>query len=346
MARSGRRGKRPALLTSGARMAYRPEAIARQVFGVCACIFFLMFALTMYGNFATSASEAGAIIDEHGYSLLEIHPRQEATAAEVADFESSVPAGIETVAYVHTEDDSTTQIHVTGTCEALEAFSLPCPPAGQEEPAQPTNDALAAWLDWTAFNDEAALTVTSGSPSSAVGEDSIALLAFTANGRDISADALNRAGTAFQFGASVSVPGESGATGAAPPLEQASWMTLIGGFGLVVLVFATGFGLTGEFLRFGRSIAPLTVLAGNRRIFWRAAALVSLLPLAVAVVGGFFIGYLVMRPMIVSGVNLITPAFIATTCAAALAAGLIMWTWSATAAVKASESWRPGRGDD
>jgi hypothetical protein len=66
----------------------------------------------------------------------------------------------------------------------------------------------------------------------------------------------------------------------------------------------------------------------------------------VAVSGGFVIGYLVMRPMIVTGVNLITPAFIAATCAAALAAGLTMWTWSATAAVNATENWRPGRGDD
>jgi hypothetical protein len=351
MARWGRRGKRPALLTSGARMAFRPDAIARQVFGVCASIFFLLFALTMYGNFADTAAEAADFIDEHGYTLVEVHPREQADAGEVLNFETSLPQDVATVAYVQsTVSDASgadiTQIHMTGTCETLHLLDLPCPDAGQAEQVQATNAALVAWLEWTAFSEVTELTVTSGSPSSAVGDDPIALLTFKTDGREVGPGDLNEANTAFQFGASTSIPGESWATGAAPHLEQAGWMTLIGGFGLVILVFATGLGLTGEFLRFGRSIAPLTVLAGNRKIFWRAAALVSLLPLAVAVLSGFVFGYLVMRPLIITGVNLITPTFIATTCAVALAAGLVMWTWSATAAVNATETWRPGRGDD
>jgi hypothetical protein len=351
MARWGRRGKRPALLTSGARMAFRPDAIARQVFGVCASIFFLLFALTMYGNFADTAAEAADFIDEYGYTLVEVHPRLPADAGEVLNFETSLPQGIETVAYVQStasgaSGSDITQIHMTGTCDALHSLDLPCPDAGRAEQVQATDGALAAWLEWTAFSEETELTVTSGSPPSAVGDDPIALLTFKKDGGEVGAGDLNEANTAFRFGASTSIPGESWATGAAPPSEQAGWMTLIGGFGLVILIFATGLGLTGEFLRFGRSIAPLTVLAGNRKIFWRAAALVSLLPLAAAVLGGFVFGYLVMRPMIVTGVNLITPTFIATTCAAALVAGLVMWIWSATAAVNATENWRPGRGDD
>lgn len=335
------RGHRPALLTSGRLMAHRPEAIARQVFGVCTCIFFLLFALTMQSNFASNAGMADKFVEEHGYALMEVHPRGKvATAAAVDGFVAAVPKGVEVVAYTET----TTGIRVTGTCTALAALTLPCAAEQRTVRADPAERALAAWLRSTGGRPE--LTVVSGTPSSALDDGTISLLAFTTDGTDIAAGVLNNAGVVFPYGAATSVPGESWYIGAVPPLEQSGWITLIGGYGLVVLVLATGLGLAGEFLRFGRTIAPVSVLTGNRRIYWRTAALVALLPLTAAVAGGFLIGYQVVRPMATTSVNLITPAFVATSCAATLLAGVVMWLWSAAASVGAAGRWRPGRGDD
>jgi hypothetical protein len=172
------------------------------------------------------------------------------------------------------------------------------------------------------------------------------MLAYSTDGGDIAPGVLEHAGTAFQFGIATSVPGESWDTGVAPALEQSGWIALIGGFGISILTLATGLGLAGEFLRFGRAIAPLSVLAGNRRIYWRTAALVSLLPLAAAVMGGFAIGYPAVLPVTRPGVSLITPLFVGVCCAAALAAGVVIWVWSSAAAVASADRWRPGRGDD
>ncbi|SMD19959.1 hypothetical protein [Lentzea albidocapillata] len=346
LASAGRDRQQPALLTSGRRMAFRPEATARQVFGVCACIFFLLFALTMQSNFASNAGEANSFIKEHGYSLVEVHPRGQVTSAEVDEFVAAVPDGIEVVAYTRPATEPTAPIRLTGTCPALTALTLPCSAEQQALRVDPAEDALAAWLRSSGDGRKPALTTGLGAPSSALAEGSISLLAFTFNGDDIAAGVLNNAGAVFPYGAATSVPGESWYIGAVPPLEQSGWITLIGGFGLAVLILATGLGLAGEFLRFGRSIAPLSVLTGNRRIYWRAAALVSLLPLTTAVAGGFLVGYVVVRPMARTSVNLITPTFVAICCGAALFAGIVVWSWSAAAAVSSADRWRPGRGDD
>ena len=331
LARRGHERQRPALLTSGRRMAHHPEAIARQVFGVCACIVFLLFALTMQSSLTANAEEADTFVDEHGYSLVEVHPRGAVTPAQVDEFAAAVPEGIEVVAYTRSP-----QVHVTGTCPALAALTLPC---GAER-VDPSEKALDAWLG------PAALTVESGAPSSAVAEGAVSLLAFTADGDDIAAGVLNNAGVVFPYGAATVVPGESWYVGAVPSLEQSGWLTVIGGFGLAILILATGLGLAGEFLRFGRAIAPLSVLTGNRRIYWRASALVSLVPLTAAVAGGFALGYFAMRPMATSDLNLVTPSFVGICCAAALVAGLVVWSWSATAAIGSADRWRPGRSDD
>ncbi|ONI90048.1 hypothetical protein ALI22I_14190 [Saccharothrix sp. ALI-22-I] len=352
LARSGHLRGRPALLTSGRRMAHRPEAVARQVFGVCACILFLLFALTMQSNFAGNAGDANAFMEEHGYSLVEVHPRGQATPAEVDEFVAAVPNGIEVVAFTQSTTESgdpgfpITHIRVTGTCSALASLTLPCSTEPQAEQDDPAHSALAAWLRSTGSGREPVLTVASGTPSSTLVEGSVSLLAFTTNGDDIAAGVLNNAGVAFPYGVATSVPGESWYIGAVPPLEQSGWIALIGGFGLAVLILATGLGLAGEFLRFGRAIAPVSVLTGNRRIYWRASALVSLLPLTAAVAGGLSVGYFMVRPMATTDLNLITPAFIAICCTAALVAGIVMWLWSAAAAVSSADRWRPGRGDD
>lgn len=324
-------------------MAHHPEAIARQVFGVCACIVFLLFALTMQSNLAPNAEEADAFVEEHGYSLVEVHPRGAVTPAQVDEFAAAVPEGVEVVAYTPSEGDSP-QVRVTGTCPALAELTLPCAAEQQAVRVDPTEEAFDAWL--RSVVNGPALTVRSGAPSSAVVEGSVSLLAFTADGDDIAAGVLNNAGVAFPYGAATNVPGESWSVGAVPPLEQSGWIALIGGFGLAVLILATGLGLAGEFLRFGRAIAALSVLTGNRRIYWRASALVSLVPLTAAVAGGFSVGYFTVRPLATSDMNLITPSVVGICCAAALVAGLVVWSWSATAAVGSADRWRPGRSDD
>lgn len=344
LARRGHERQRPAQLTSGRRMAHRPETIARQVFGVCACIVFLLFALTMQSNLTQNAAEADAFVEEYGYSLVEVHPRGEVTPAQVDEFAAAVPDGIEVVAYTRSTDGAP-QVHLTGTCPALAALTLPCG-AERQVRADPAEKALAAWSRSAGKGREPALTVQPGAPSSAVVEGTVSLLAFTADGADIAAGVLNNAGLAFPYGAATTVPGESWYTGAVPPLEQSGWIALIGGFGLAVLILATGLGLASEFLRFGRAIAPLSVLTGNRRIYWRASAIVSLLPLTAAVAGSFSVGYFAVRPLGTTDLNLVTPSFIGICCTAALVAGVVVWSWSAAAAAGSADRWRPGRGDD
>src|SRR5699024_1453966 len=85
-----RSGRRPALLTAGRRMSHRPGSIARQVFGICACILFLLFSLTQRGNFSSEAVAADAYLDEHGYSLMTVNPRGKVTPDDVTEFRSAL----------------------------------------------------------------------------------------------------------------------------------------------------------------------------------------------------------------------------------------------------------------
>ncbi|KOX13347.1 hypothetical protein ADK67_44265 [Saccharothrix sp. NRRL B-16348] len=346
LARVGHERGRPALLTSGRRMAHRPDAIARQVLGVCACIFFLLFALTMQGNFAATAEKSDGFVEEHGHSFVDVHPRGPATVEAVDAFVAAIPDGVEVVAYTVTRTNRTTQIHVTGDCAVLASLTLPCAAEQRAVRVDPAEAAFAAWLLSAGSGRAPTLTASPGTPSSGLADGRISLLAFTPDGGDIAPGVLNNAGVAFPFGVATSVPGESWHVGAAPPLEQSNWIAVIGGYGLAVLILATGLGLAGEFLRFGRAIAPVSVLTGNRRIYWRASALVSLLPLTAAVAGGLVVGDFVVSPLARTELDLVTPTFVAVCCAAALVAGLVVWSWSAAAAIGSADRWRPGRGDD
>ncbi|MGC7103154.1 hypothetical protein ACPZ19_51610 [Amycolatopsis lurida] len=118
---------------------------------------------------------------------------------------------------------------------------------------------------------------------------------------------------------------------------------MVGDFGLAVLILATGPGVSGEFQRFGRAIAPLSILAGNRRIYWRASVIVSLLSLTAAVAGGSAVGYFAVRSLAATDLNLVTSSVVGICCAAALVARRVVWSWSAAAAVDSADRGRTGR---
>lgn len=345
VARWGRR-RRSAALAAGARMATRPTPIARQVSGVGVYMVVLLVALTLQGTSAGGAATADAFTDKHGYSMIEVHPRGETSADEVSDFLDALPEEIEAVAYTRSAPagDGTSsgdpQVRLTGSCPALTALALPCPDAAERTPIDTVTGPLTAWLGGSGPGTEAVLTVAHGTPSSAVADGTITLLAFTTSGDDIAAGILHTAGTALAFGTATSAPGETWRTGAAPYLEQSRWIVLIGGYGLVVLIVAASLGLAGGFLRRDTADDPRTGTTQDRRSRRLAAALVVPLPLTAAVATSCAVGYLAVLPMTPPGIGLGTPELVLTGFGTALFAGTVMWLWTTTAAPSSDDGHR------
>ncbi|MFC8453705.1 hypothetical protein [Kitasatospora sp. NPDC057223] len=77
-------------------------------------------------------------------------------------------------------------------------------------------------------------------------------------------------------------PGGEWLTGALLKKTRVPWVTLFGSCALIFIGLAIGLNSTAEFIRFSRSIAPLGVLTGRRRLFATVAAWTLLVPLLLA----------------------------------------------------------------
>ncbi|MFE7503813.1 hypothetical protein [Promicromonospora sp. NPDC057488] len=304
-ARIGRwlaRRRRPSTSAVGVRIVARSAAVARQVSVVSIYVIVVLFTLGMQSNLAAGAVEADPFLDEYGYSMVEVHPRGEVSAGDVSDFIAALPEDIHLVAYGQTEGNAVDQqTELTGICPALESLALPCPPPGHSTQVDTVTGALTAWLG--DGNSGPTATVRRGAPPSAVEDGSITLLAFTDDGSDIAPGSLPTAGTTFRFGIATSVPGETWYTGAVPHMEQAGWIVLLGGLGLLALVLGAGLGLAS--LGLGAATVPHTGLDDRRWIRWLTAVLGVVLPLVSAVVAGLAVGYLTVLPMAPDGIDLL-----------------------------------------
>jgi hypothetical protein len=95
-------------------------------------------------------------------------------------------------------------------------------------------------------------------------------------------------------------------------------------------------------MRWSRILAPVTVLAGNRRVFISAAAWSVFTPVVLAGLIGAGIGLWLALPIVRQGYSHFSPPLVWTCLVGVAALGVVLWLWAVKVAAQQSSSWLPG----
>ncbi|MFE7708750.1 hypothetical protein ACFU6I_23790 [Streptomyces sp. NPDC057486] len=143
-------------------------------------------------------------------------------------------------------------------------------------------------------------------------------------------------------GALVEGVGQGWNGGAALLSSQLRWVTLLGVAGVALVALAAALNCLAEVVRFARSIAPVSVVSGSRRVYATVAVWTLAVPLCVAAVLGAVSAVWVTLPYTTAPRNgrlppqMLTAAVVVLSVLAAAVASL-----AAMSAVRESRRWRP-----
>jgi hypothetical protein len=242
-------------------------------------------------------------------------------------------------------DPSVRSLRVVGSCPALEQVGLPCTlSAGRRvQSDQPRMRMLLA----IAGSPDYPVIPTAGDPAAVTaGTDSFALAVLVARGTGaLDRPALEAAAyRTLPGGADISDVGGDWLVGASVNDDHGRWVTLFGEFGLFVLALACTLGALGEYVRWSRVLAPVSVLAGNRRVFFSGAAWSVFVPILLAGAVSLPVAFVLALPETEDGRSSVSVDLLRACLVGILLLGLAIYLWALKASRDISRRWLP-RGD-
>ncbi|WP_030543875.1 hypothetical protein [Streptomyces albus] len=283
-------------LLAGRWIQGRPGSLSRLVAGVVVAVGLLSVVQVYPSMHSVSVQGALELRERFGHSVLTVQlPRgaEEGTPALLR----RLPPGAEAVVLDSTlglangrgevrEGPDGPQavrqaVTVRGGCRALEGLGLDCPgaPSGkgsQDVPPPEDAPALRALLPGSVGE----VGVVRGPVE---GRRGAVLVLYSPAGEDLPLGPLKRdALAALGPGALVEGVGQSWVGGAALLSAQLRWVTLLGTVGVALVAFAAALNSLAEVTRFARTIAPVAVVSGGRRVYATVAAWTLAAPLCAA----------------------------------------------------------------
>ncbi|MFJ5835144.1 hypothetical protein [Streptomyces sp. NPDC093089] len=230
-------------------------------------------------------------------------------------------------------------VMVRGECPALSALGLTCPErVGTGYTVDPAEGAPALRRLVSDLGVDR-IGVERGSSVVAGGQ----LVVFDPDGTDLQLHDLKRTAYAT-IGPPVTVePLAQRWTGGTQLLsDQLRWIPLAGPLGVLLVALAATLNNLAEVMRFTRAIAPVSVLAGSRRVYAAVAAWTLMAPLCVAAAMGVAGGVWITRPLTAPPRKGELPdSTLALVAGVLVALSAVMAVFAARSAVRESERWRP-----
>lgn len=295
------------------------------------------------GLFGDAAEAAFATRERIGTTMLQITPY--ASEKRIRNLEQALPSGAALVALE--EDFGQARMEITGSCEALQSVKAPCPPNGSSAQVAYANadPRLQELIKRAGAGPSSGLSVRQGDPSNVpMQEENVyALLAIGQHGQDLSIPELSRvANQTLAMRTDVGVLDSSWIAGTGQMTTAIRWVRLMSFVGLGTVALAVGFTAMAEFLRFGRDLAPLSVLNGRRSLFRSAAGWSLLLPTVLAAAAGALVSYWLAAPVTHGvGPDRLTLMSLFPVTGGAIVCAVVLALWGGRAAALASDGWRP-----
>ncbi|MGA4800452.1 hypothetical protein [Streptomyces lavendulocolor] len=337
----GRRRGDAGLLLAGRRMAAAPRTVTRLVaalvvaIGIAVQIQVWTASLTAAGQGAVDSRE------RLGTSVLRAAPY--AGPARVRAFHRALPAGVHALAVrvqVQVRGEGRGRVELVGGCPALRELRIGCDTRPRPVSFAAADPRLREYLGGVGAAAGMEVVVRSGDlaqlPEAAgAGRE---LVLFGAGGGRLPAATLN--GIAHRHLAmSASVDYVLNGGGLGKLATAAGWLRLLSTVGIAVVCLSAGIGALTDFLRFGRELAPLSVLTSGGRLYGAVAGWSLLLPTALASLAGVGLAWWLAAP--VRSVAPSDPLGLVSLTSGALVCALALTAWGAATARRAASGWRP-----
>ncbi|MER5384001.1 hypothetical protein ABT040_27655 [Streptomyces sp. NPDC002688] len=285
----------------------------------------------VFGEFTQSAMETQKRV---GTTVLRVTPY--AVGDRVRDFESELPSVALSLGVRQTGD----RVEIVGDCAALREIGLPCSKTAARISAAGGDVRLREILSRTGVPQGVKGYARRGALShiGASKGGSLTLLIVGKDRKQLSVPEIQGiAGRSLAMKASVRPLGDLSDTGNL--VTATKWVRLMSLVGVGVIGLVAGISAMAEFLRFGRELAPLSVLTGSRRIFRSVAMWSLLMPAVLAAVFGVLVSWWLATPL--TSTSVATPSSMAPITIGALVCALGLALWGAHAAVRAAGMWTP-----
>ncbi|WP_030326435.1 hypothetical protein [Streptomyces flavochromogenes] len=332
-----RRGAAGPLL-AGRRMAAAPHTVTRLVaalviaIGIAVQIQVWTASLTAAGQGAVDSRE------RLGTSVLRVAPYAE--PAKVQAFHDALPPEVHALAVqVHAEGKG--QVELVGDCPALRELRISCNERPQPISFATSESRLREYLGGVGAADGMEVVVRSGDIAqlAAAADAGRELVLFGTGGQQLPLATLN--GVAHRHLAMTArVDYVLNGGGLGKLTIAAGWLRLLSTAGITIVCLSAGIGAITDFLRFGRELAPLSVIAPGRRLYGAVAGWSLLLPAALASLAGVGLAWWLAAP--VRSVAPSDPLGLASLTSGALVCALALTVWGAATALRAATGWRPG----
>ncbi|MFE7260727.1 hypothetical protein ACFU9B_01440 [Streptomyces sp. NPDC057592] len=349
----GRRWGFAGTLLAGRWTQGRPGYLSRLVAGVVIALGLLSVVQVYPSMHSASVQGALAMRERFGHSVLTVQMPHGAER-RAGSWVKRLPAGAEVVVLdstlgmangageVRESPDGPVEVQqavtVRGRCDALRGLGLKCP-AGRSARAVPLSGATPALRALL----PASVTQVGVRRGPFAARQGDVLVVYSPQGETLPVGRLKRDALAVLGpGALVEGVGQGWIGGAALLSSQLRWVTLLGVVGVGLVALAAALNCLAEVMRFARSIAPVSVVSGSRRVYVTVAAWTLAAPLCVAAALGAVSAIWVTLPYTTPPRNGELPpqmlsASVAVLCVlAVLVAGL-----AALSAVRESRRWRP-----
>ncbi|GAA3627879.1 hypothetical protein GCM10023079_17670 [Streptomyces chitinivorans] len=331
LVRTGNRYGRPGALIAGRRAVAQPGVTARLVASVVVAIG-LVTQIQLNTSLLDDAMIAAKATHERiGDSMLTVSSA--ADREQNGAFLRALPEGAHGLAMEVAHSDGRS-LGLYGDCAALRALDAPCG-TSTADPADPRVRELAAWFG----GDAADVVLHRADPTERLTRDAERLLVISGSG-DLAVGEVKEAAFRELPAPQVMVVAGEWLFGAAELQKPAAWTLFLGIVGVGLLAFAAAANNLGDFLRFGHTLAPLSVLVSHRGVFYSAAVWAILVPLAAAGALGVLVSLWLAAPMTAKGAVL-TWAFLASLLVLAQALAVLFWFWGSRSAAVQAVRWRP-----
>ncbi|MEV7358011.1 hypothetical protein [Kitasatospora sp. NPDC091276] len=285
-------------LVAGRWLTARPGVTARLVAGIVVAVGLVGQVQLHSSRISQPMIAAKATSARIGTSVLTVQEPRD--AARTAAFLEALPQGVEAFSLQLTAGDEQKKgtAVLQAPCPLLQqTIHRPCPERAQLLHRGDADHRLAELANW--YGQQDSLTLRAGAvPAPPVDNGASYLVLMSQNGGDLDAAALTQlARRHLSLSPSVAPPGGEWLTGALLKNSRVPWVALFGSCALLFIGLAIGLNSMAEFIRFSRTVAPLGMLTGRRRLFASVAAWTLLIPSLVAAALGALVDIWLSGPL-------------------------------------------------
>lgn len=327
-------------LLAGRWMAAEPAAVARATAGIIAAVCILVQVQVWTSFLGNPVREARAAVAIAGDGMQLVKVKSDASPKQLNDFYAAIVDMALPLKLVNSP--STRSLQITGSCEALKRVDLLCsystPTSVRSR--QPRMRMMIDIADSPGY----AIVPAVGNPAEATVEKDGFSFVVLISEIGVALDRPSIVAAAYRTlpgGADVSSVGGDWLVGANVNADHSRWIILLGVFGLVVLTLTCTLGALGEYVRWSRALAPISVLSGNRRVFWSGAAWSVFIPIASAGAASIPVAVLLAFPQTEGGRSSVS-ADLLQACAAGIGlVGVAVYMWALKSSRDINRRWLP-----